>query len=104
MVLCKDELLNREQFWLDLDTLSPEYNISEVASSIRGLKWNEASKGLMSKIALGRKINPFLGKVHRLESKLLMTNSKKRKILLGLLRRPCCPILTDAVLRVASIV
>jgi group I intron endonuclease len=70
-----DKLIEREQFWID--TLSPQYNILEIANSRLGQKHTEVSKAKIKKIAESRLVNPFLGKNHTIESRLKMSLSKK---------------------------
>jgi group I intron endonuclease len=78
----KEDLIEREQFWIDFyKSYEPEngYNISPSAYSTKGIKFSEETKKLFSEQRKGRdagKNNPFYGKKHSIESKEKIRNKK----------------------------
>jgi len=69
-VECKDELLEREQYYFD--NLKPEYNISLIAGNCLGVKHTEEFKRKLSKIHKGTKLSE--------ETKQRMSESQKGRI------------------------
>ncbi len=65
---CKpSEVLEREQYWLDL--IHPEYNLSPTAGSTLGIYLSEETKAKLSAAHLGKTISP--------ETRLLMSETRK---------------------------
>jgi group I intron endonuclease len=55
-----DDLLNREQFWIDtLDAVNCGYNVLQIAGSNLGMKMTEETKRKMSAVHTGRKHGPM---------------------------------------------
>ena len=69
----KEEILKREQFYLD--TLKPDYNILKLAGSSLGFKHSYLTILQMRK--RNKNNHPFLGKKHSKESKLKMSVSSR---------------------------
>lgn len=76
-----EELLSREQFYLD--ELTPEYNLLKVAGSSLGLIHSEESKILMSfaRSGISGELHPMYGRTHSAESKALISKVHKGIIL-----------------------
>jgi group I intron endonuclease len=86
----KKDLLNREQFYLDL--LKPVLNINPIAGSSLGYQHSEETKQLLSSLRMGKslseetkqllsqlfsgELNPFWGKTHNLDTLTRMKLSK----------------------------
>jgi group I intron endonuclease len=86
----KKDLLNREQFYLDL--LKPTLNINPIAGSSLGYQHSEETKQLLSSLRMGKslseetkqllsqlfsgELNPFWGKTHNLDTLTRMKLSK----------------------------
>ena len=74
---CKPyEVLEREQYWLDL--ISPEYNLSPTAGSTLGISLSTETKAKL-RVA-------HLGKSHSLETRKLMSETRKGKLPIGMER------------------
>jgi group I intron endonuclease len=86
----KKDLLNREQYYLDL--LKPALNINPIAGSSLGYQHSEETKQLLSSLRMGKslseetkqllsqlfsgELNPFWGKTHNLDTLIRMKLSK----------------------------
>lgn len=69
-------MLEREQYWLDL--ISPEYNLSPTAGSTLGISLSTETKAKL-RVA-------HLGKSHSLETRKLMSETRKGKLPIGMER------------------
>jgi len=68
-VLKKSNLLDREQYYLDL--FNPEYNIRKIAESNFGIRHSEEKKIMFSKQRSGEK-NPMYGRHHTKKTKKMI--------------------------------
>jgi group I intron endonuclease len=69
----KETLLMREQWWIETSNCCNRamgYNLSPKAGSVKGIKWSDASKALMSKLKSGGK--------HSAETKQKMSETRKK--------------------------
>ena len=90
MYFANKDLLNKEQYYLDL--LKPVLNINPIAGYSLGYQHSEETKQLLSKLRMGKslseetkqllsqlfsgELNPFWGKTHNLDTLIKMRLSK----------------------------